>query len=428
MRLPGFSGGSESGDGGAPRAGIRAFGTARTNMGVRLGGMVSPESLVRLVLAFVLSTALWLFVTNQQAQGSFPYPHALGISSAEIGPGLDVANQLGNAHISVASTGDLFGVYEAQVNLTGKGPGHYRLPVKIVPQGSTTSWTPRQVTVDIERAITRVVSVRVVVAGPPPFGFSVRPGSIRSYPRTVTVSGPQSLVAPVSSAAVSLSLSQATSSVDTDVAPTLVDEVGRRLSSRLIVNPGLVRVHAGIIQLLSYKTLPVIATIRGTPATGTTVTRIRVSPAFLTSYGPHSALRQLVVLRTKPISVAGLSAGSHRMTVSLHRIAGAGVDSGHVRVTITVSPIQVASTTRVGVTIGGVSSGLTASLSVPTVRITFMAPENKILAVSPHLKATVRADGLSAGIHAVSIHVQAPAGVRIETVYPPSASLTLSRG
>src|SRR5581483_10186185 len=126
-------------------------------------------------------------------------------------------------------------------------------------------WNPKRVTIDIEREVTRLVPVKVVIASPPPVGFSVKPGSIQSVPKRIVVSGAESLVGPVSQALVSLSLNHATASVDRDLTPSLVDAAGHHVSKTLLISPGLVRVHAGISQLFSYKTLPVVANISGPP-------------------------------------------------------------------------------------------------------------------------------------------------------------------
>jgi len=135
MRRPGFV---DSMFGGLDRGvfpGTRALGTARSTMGNRLGGVLTPESLFRLILAFVLATALWLFVTSKQTQGSFPFGQTIQVQSVGIGAGLTVENPLPKVHLSVGPSFEALyqspGPIEAEVTLTGRGPGVHRVPVQV---------------------------------------------------------------------------------------------------------------------------------------------------------------------------------------------------------------------------------------------------------------------------------------------------------
>jgi YbbR domain-containing protein len=92
------------------------------------------------------------------------------------------------------------------------------------------------------------------------------PGDISLEPNIVRVSGPESLVSEVVSAAVSVDITNFTNDISTNVDIVLYDAAGRRLPiDRLSLNTGAVSLR---IPILETKTVPIRYTVFGTPAFG----------------------------------------------------------------------------------------------------------------------------------------------------------------
>lgn len=415
-----------------PRA--RGFGTSRTVL-QRLSGVLSPESLFRLVLAFVLATALWLYVNARNGpNAAFAYPQPITVSAENVPHGLTVRNSIHPVHVRVRPVVAGLAVppsdFVATVDLYGLHAGiHKHVPVHLSwdPSVPVVNYSPRSVLVDLQRVITKSVPVQVHAVGSPPYGYALKRGSLFVTPESIRVSGPKTFVRQVVRAVVDVGLDTARSSVNVSYTPTLENAQRSALPRGGAISPQRVRVHAVIQQLASYKTLPILVTIRGQPATGFGVTSIRVNPSGLTAHGSTHALSHLKALRTASIRVARLRAGSKTFHVRLRTPKGVYTPTRfeHVRVTVTVGPVSGAASTRVPVAPVAVTPGDTAGLSPASVLVTFSGPSPSLQSVGKHLQATVNLAGLGPGTYTLRPMVTGPKGVGIDSILPGSVTVTI---
>lgn len=414
-----------------PRA--RAFGTAAGTSGwQRAVNVLSPESVFRLILAFGLATALWLFVTSKAPQGSYPFPQPIPVSPVGIGSGLTVANNLPAVRVSVGSSVDAIiqppGSFEAHVDLSGLGPGiHARVPVVLKGPVRIVGWSPRMVAVDIERIVTKSVPVKVSVVKPPPFGFTLRPGSVSTNPPAVKVTGARTLVDPIAQALVSVSLSGVTGAVDRDYTPLLVNAVGRHVTSRLLFTPSVVTIHASIFQESTRKSVPVVTSINGSPAAGFAVKSFNVSPASVVVFGPQRRLATMRNVVTPAISVRDLTGGSHTFEISLRRPSNVSFSISKVRLTVVVRSIDLSQVLTLPVIVVGARGGAGVQVKPGAVSVTVLGRASRLAAAARDSRVTVDARGLSRATHIVRIHVRVPNGVQILAVQPASVSVSVRR-
>ncbi len=130
---------------------------------------------------------------------------------------------------------------KAIVDLSGKGPGVYTLPVQIVgPPVEVQSLSPASVTITVEQLITRMMPVAVHYVGTPQRGVVVLSAS--TVPAEVTVRGPAQRVAAIASVRVDVPVPSQPGAYDAMVRPASVDARGRAIPN-LQVSPDLVRVR-----------------------------------------------------------------------------------------------------------------------------------------------------------------------------------------
>lgn len=145
------------------------------------------------------------------------------------------------------------------------------------------------------------------------------------------------------------------------VAPLRGDELGpievdlrdgRRL--RVDLQPSLVRLPAGADfvsfspssldlrwDVLLTRTLPVRASVVGSPAPRTRIGTVTVEPERVRARGPSQALEALEAVHTAAVDASGLAPGHYERRVALEAPRD-GIDYGtpHVRVTFDVAPLQ----------------------------------------------------------------------------------------
>lgn len=411
----------------------RMFGATRATVGQRLSGVLSPESLFRLILAFVLATALWLYVTSKAApEAETPYPNPIPISYINLGPDLTLRNSLPDVRATVGAASLLASanLISASVNLQGLGAGDYKhVPVQLAHPGiAVLSHTPHTVEVILERIVTKVVPVRLLILGSPASGYAAKAGGITPSPSVVKLVGAATLVDQITQAVVPISLSNSRASFDESFAPILENGQGKALHSQVSVSPITVRVQAVIVQQASFKTLPILASIRGEPAEGFGVTSIQVTPPGLTAYGGAKTLNNVQHLETDTVSVSGLRAGMKTLTVRLRVPARVRFHRRLVRVTITVGPVIGAAVTRVAVRPTGLAAGEVATIHPGTVLVTVTGPAPRLRSAGRRIQVLANLAGLATGTYEIQPTITAPKGLRVDVVEPTTISVTISPG
>ncbi len=411
----------------------RVFGESGPSTRQRLAKLLTPESLFRLVLAFALATALWLYVNARNTPAaSMPYGQPISISAENVPPGLTVSNVLPSVHLMIRPLAAGLTVppssFPAIVDLTGLGAGiHRHVPVQVGSDQAVpvVNYRPRYVVVDLQHVVSRPVPVTIHVLEAPPYGYALKSGSPSASPSTVKVTGPTSFVKQVTRAVVFVSLSAARSSLNSNFPVTLQNAQGNALPTSATVSPARVRVHAGIKQLASYKTLPILAPIRGQPAAGFGVTSIQVSPSGITAYGSPHVLNRLRYLRTAAVNVSGMRTGMRRFRVHLRVPKRVFSPTRHVGVTIVVGPVSGAASTRAAVVPIGLAKGDAVTLSPGAVLVTIVGPSPSLGALGSRVRAQVNVAGLGTGSYRLAIRLIHPSSVRIDSVRPAVVTVTI---
>lgn len=176
--------------------------------------------------------------------------------------------------------------------------------------------------------------------------------------------------------------------------------------------------------------LKVRPSIEGRPAVGYQVLNVTSDPGTVEVIGPESALRGLDEAMTEPISVAN-------ETRPLREVVTIGVADPSVRlrtpqtatVTIQIGPGSSTRTVAdVPVSVKNIEQGLRVRLVPPFVSIGVKGTQDAVKALTPDaFEAQVDAAGLPPGDHTVEVKVQAPQGLAIESIAPPTARLRISK-
>lgn len=407
----------------------RTFGTATATARQQFSWMWSRESILRLVLSFVLAVALWLYVTSKQdPTQAWDFPQPLSLATENVPSGYIVSNNLPPVRLHVRADTRVVSVTPSSfytfIDLTKLRPGVHDVKVNVVadPGISVLTVTPSQVKVRIEQIQYRHVPVHWHVLTPPPAGY--RTGVVRADPNTVTVSGPESVVSQVTQTLLYVDLSGARSSVEGTYKLSAEDSQGRLVKGHLSLDPARVNIKVEVAPLISYKTLPVLVSLRGQPKAGFGVSGLTVQPAEITASGSPSTLDRVSKLWTYPVTIPGYASGSFstRAQIQLPN----GVHAGRwVKVSIQLGSVEASTSIEIGLSPQNLAPGLVVHTRPASVLVTIVGPSSALRQAAGHMKATLNLSSDGAGTYQLTPQLSVPRGLSVLGVYPSQAEVVL---
>lgn len=417
-----------------PVARPRSFGTAAVSARHQFSWIWSRESLLRLALSVVLALALWLYITSKSDPTiAQDYGPPIGVSTANVPNQLTVTNSLRSVHVRYrldsANVPVTPASFHAFVDLTGSKPGRSNVPVQVVADAGVTvlQVSPSRIPVILEPFSQKHVPVQYHVLKPPPYGYYAP--YIHVQPSTVTVSGAQSSVAQVSQASVYIDLSQEHSSTTGTYKVSPESSQGRTVSGKLTLDPQEVRVNIPITPLSTFKTLPILVTIKGQPQPGVGVTGITVSPSEITATGSPDALKKLTHVATYPVSMTNRGAGTVVTSVGFKLPHGVSSHTRSVRVSVQLSPVSASSSIEIGVSPRNLTPGLVVHTHPAKVLVTLVGPSSALGTAARNTQAIVDLTGYGPGTYLLSPTIVVAPGLGLTQegeVYPQAVTVVIS--
>ncbi|MGE5398623.1 MAG: YbbR-like domain-containing protein [Chitinophagales bacterium] len=256
------------------------------------------------LISVLVAILLWVFITSEN----------LVIAQKEVsGVKLTVMNQEPQVTVSYPETVNVSivgvpreaGEISAYVNLKGKGPGEYELPVQVKPMAGTrvTKISPGQVRVVIAEIQEFVFPVTYQVTTPPPAGYQV--AGVDVNPSRCAVRGSQEEANKVASLGVLLDLSAVTDTTSLRKSVRFLDRHGHQVTTDLEVVPDEVQAYVVIEKEQSSVSVTVTPSLTGSTATGYVVDRVLVVPETATVLGLAADLTVLQTINTEDIDLTG---------------------------------------------------------------------------------------------------------------------------
>lgn len=387
-----------------------------------------------MALAIILASLSWVVAIEKSdptIEQVFPQPVPITLSGLPKGM-LVVGGVKATTQFTVRAPASIWSSlkttdFTAMVDLTGLGPGMYRLPVKWA-LNRHPAWVmqidPEYVDLELDFEATRSVPVHVEVEGEPRLGYIQRPPLVT--PTQAVVRGPESYVARVVGALVRVSVQDATTDVQGEFQPQLLDSQGQPVPY-VILETETVSVQIPIQLSAYYRVLSVKAVLTGTLASGYRITNISVEPPNVTVFGnPESIAALPGYIETKPINLEGAQANVvERPPLNLpQNISLVMAEQPVVRVF--VEPIQGSRTVVVTPTIQGLGPGLTYTVSPATVEVILSGPVPLLEALdADDVRAVLDLFNLGQGVHQIEPHIVVPEGIVAQSILPTTVQVEI---
>ena len=392
------------------------------------------------LLAFILALAVWVMaVTTSDPDRTNTLPQPVTIEFVGQDPGLVSTGEFpGTVEVSLRAPQSVWDLMLADpasvraiVDLTGIGSGTHTVDVVVQVTAAPVrilSVSPGTFVLTLEPLSTLQLPVSISLTGDPAIGYQA--GDPALTPSEVAVSGPESLVSQVISVRVSLDLTNARESVETNLALAAFDASGSLLSG-LTLSPESVQVSLPVTQLGGYRDLAVKVVTVGRAASGYRLASVAAFPAIVTVYSANDALIESLPGYVETTSL-DLSGASENIEIRLGLLLPADVTllgEQTVLVEVGISPIEDSLTMAYRpVEVIGLAPGLKAQVSPLTVDVILSGPIPALESLKPsEVRVSIDASGYGVGtyqlIPIVTISVD---NVIVQSILPSTVQVTIT--
>jgi len=385
-----------------------------------------------LIISFLLSLSLWIFVTDSENSRRVDgVPGLVSVIPVNVAPDLAVVNVPSGLKIYAAATSARWesltaADFQASLDLSDYSEGEHL--IDIIPHisfGNKTSVRlvevePSQILINLESRITKSVIPGSRLTGSLADGLEL--GSIKFSDSQVSVSGPKSRIELIESVAVWLDVSDIQATSSRFLSFHAFDMNGSEIGG-ISISPPSGEVQVEIARNRSIRQVPVSLLISGIPKSGYRISDVRVYPAVVELSGPQRFIAEVNKIYTEDVDVDGQSESlSKRLALTIP--SGIGILGGvpdqksFVTVTIEIVPILVAMSLELEVELNNLGEGLDL-IEPARVVVDVLGPIELISQLSPQLiMATVDLSELPAGSHNVEVAVTLPDGLTAEKISP----------
>ena len=324
----------------------------------------------------------------------------------------DVSGELTSVRVRVSAPQSSFGLVNdknvrAELDLTGvRTTGRQRVNLKGTSvYGDVVQIWPEFVEIEVEELVQRYVPVNVMLTG---MDTSAYWYSTRANPTQVTVSGPASVVQTITSADITLDVSDMTSSQVRAEQFVLRDSNGDEVDLDLTLSTASVMVY---LDIYPAKTVPIVSDIEevltGSLPTGYEITSVQISPSTVLVAADQTLLDTIDSLGFSKIDVSYRTSSFNR-TVNLSSLNGLKyVSTDQVTVSVTISEIETSRKfDTVSLSFVNVPEALDVSCETEEISVVVTGPYTNVDALlEGSIIATVDLTGLSAGEYDLPIYV-----------------------
>jgi YbbR domain-containing protein len=392
---------------------------------------------LQLLIAFVLSLTLWVFVTittNPDVQATY---NNIPVDVQGMSPGLVIVDQNGLPRTTNGELTTVSAVIEtdsntlselsqsnlqATVNMAGLNPGAHTVPVDIEPDFGNVrvlSVAPPELFVRLEEIVTRTVPLTVELRGNLPFSYERdQPEiSVNGQPvEEVVVSGPRSQVERVAVAATTINLDQLRATYSSTLPLEALDSNGTSLSG-VTLTPPEINVRIDIRSVVGLKRVPVLGNVVGAPASGYIVTGVQSDPPLINLIGNSTIIDEIDRIETVPIDISGATSTITReVPLNFGRAQPQASEPENATVIVQISPLDQPFQIQVTIPVQPVGAGdnLLVTLNPPVLQLTLRGTANTLAQLREEtLAATVDVSGLGAGTYTRTPQLDLPQGIEL---------------
>lgn len=307
-----------------------------------------------------------------------------------------------------------------------KGDNNIPVEVRERPKGTEVenkTGYPYYIKVKLDKFVEKSVSVAVSVTGSAKEGYGFIKNQVR--PSEVLVSGPESAVEKVYSAAGQIDLNGSSSDVSASVPLKPIDKEGNQVPG-VSIEPKFVDVE---VPIKPAKVVPVVVKYTGNIAQNLILRSVKPKVETITIIGDSKYIDKIKEITTVPFDISKLTTSSTR-DVRLNIPNGVGIlgDTRSINVEFTVEN-KIEKTFTVPIKILNQSEGFNYdALSSDSITITIIGAESIVNSIDiNNISAYIDVKDLGENIHTIPVKVVPPDNVEIKDYGPKTVNVTITK-
>jgi len=401
---------------------------------------VIRQNLPKLLLSLILAFAVWVSsVTESDPTEEKLYPKPVPIEFIGQDPALIAVNEVPDQiSLTLSAPQSIWNrLLNEQVNvravvdLSGLTAGQHILPVQVqvgIRPVEIVSFSPKDITVDLEPLASREMTIQLVQQGDPAVGYQAETPELSE--KTVVVSGPESLVNRVQEIRAVINYNNTAENINRVINLQAYDASGGVVDG-LTLTPDRVNVSVTISQRGGYRNVVVKVVLNGQVTSGYRVTNISVYPPAVTVFSSDPQLVSNLpgYIETAPLDLTG---AKDDLDVHLPLNLPDGVlvvGDQTVAVQVGIAALEGSLTLNaMDIEIIGLADGLSAQISPPQVDVYLSGPIPVLDALNrQNVRVILDLTDLRPGTYQRVPDVQAGnPEVVVESIIPGSVEVTIS--
>ena len=394
----------------------------------------SMKPTTTLLLSMLLAFVVWFIAIEQEnPMIRQEYEEPILIEVRNMGDGLQSLQNLTNRTTMLTLRAPQRSLdsqqaddFSAVIDLAGLPAGSHEVEVEVTslnPDVEIIAHEPRQLRVQLDLVITRLVPVEVEVMDSPAFGYDWQ--EPLAEPREVEISGPETQVKQVRSVVAAVFLRNAKSQVE-QVRPLSARNAQNLEVERVDVDPSTARIVVPVVQPPGRKEVVVRADVKGLPSPNYRLTGVNVEPQTVVLIGSPSALKEVPgYVETTTLLIEGaIDDVRERLPLILPENVSTLEDS--VFVTVSVAPLESSLTVTRQPVVQGAGDDMRITVSLEEVEVIVSGPLPRLELLGPEeVRVLLDLTGLLPGSHLVQPTVVVPEGIVKEGVIPEAIEVLI---
>ena len=394
----------------------------------------SMKPTTTLLLSMLLAFVVWFIAIEQEnPMIRQEYEEPILIEVRNMGDGLQSLQNLTNRTTMLTLRAPQRSLdsqqaddFSAVIDLAGLPAGSHEVEVEVTslnPDVEIIAHEPRQLLVQLEPVISRIVPVEVEVMDSPAFGYDWQ--EPLAEPAEVEISGPRTQVMQVRSVVAAVFLRNAKSQVE-QVRPLSARNAQNLEVEMVDVDPSTARIVVPVVQPPGRKEVVVRADVKGLPSPNYRLTGVNVEPQTVVLIGSPSALKEVPgYVETTTLLIEGaIDDVRERLPLILPENVSTLEDS--VVVTVSVAPLESSLTVTRQPVVQGAGDDMRITVSLKEVEVIVSGPLPRLELLGPEeVRVLLDLTGLLPGSHLVQPTVVVPEGIVEQGVIPEAIEVLI---
>ena len=278
-------------------------------------------------LATVLATVVWITAANEENPIlEKVYPQPITIEMKLLPKDMVVKRtSVNNVAVLIRAPSQVWSTLSTnQINVTadlsGLPPGSHKIPVNAevyIPNAEILSVSPSEISINLERIITRTIPITLDIQGEPAVGYIASTPIISA--EEIIATGSEKEMAKLDTIKLTMTISEEKDNVNRTFTFSQIGTLGSTLDD-LVMQPKSTTITIPIRQMGGYRDVAVRALLEGKPEPGYRITNITTSPPTITVFSsdPDQLTALPGFVETEPLDISSASQDvDARLTIAL---------------------------------------------------------------------------------------------------------------